>query len=78
MAIDSIRDGALSLPESDRAELAAALLASLAPDPEPDQHVVDQAWATELARRAAALDSGEDLGVTWEDALALARQQLAE
>jgi putative addiction module component (TIGR02574 family) len=78
MAIDSLRDGVLALPEEERAELAAALLASLGPEPEPDQNSVDQAWAAELDRRAAALESGEDPGVAWEDALSQARQRLAE
>lgn len=78
MAIDAIRDGVLSLPEADRAELAAVLLASLGPEPESDQPEVEQTWALELNRRAAALDSGEDPGVSWEDALTKARQTLAE
>ncbi len=78
MAIDSIHNGVLALPAEERAELAAALLDSLGPEPETDQHAVDRAWASELDRRAASLDSGEDAGVAWEDALAQARQSLAE
>lgn len=76
MAIDPIRDGALALPEADRAELAAALLASLGPEPESDQTAVDEAWAAELERRAAALDSGDDPGVPLGEALREARERL--
>lgn len=78
MAIDAIRNDVLALSAEDRAELAAALLDSLGPEPEPNQDEVDRAWAVELERRAAALDSGEDPGVAWKDALAKARQHLAE
>lgn len=76
MAIDPIRDGALALPEADRAELAAALLESLGPEPESDQATVDEVWAAELDRRAAALDSGDDPGVPLRDALREAREHL--
>lgn len=78
MAIDAIRNDVLALPPEDRAELAAALLDSLGPEPEADQDEVERAWGVELERRAAALDSGEDPGISWEDALAEARRHLAE
>ena len=78
VAIDAIRDDVLALSAEDRAELAAALPESLGPEPGTEQADVDRAWATELERRAAALDSGEDPGVPWDDALAKARQSLAE
>lgn len=78
MAIDAIRDDVLALPPADRAELAAALLDSLGPEPEPVQDEVERAWAVELEHRADALDSGADPGVPWEDALAEARRHLAE
>jgi putative addiction module component (TIGR02574 family) len=78
VALDAIRDDVLALSAEDRAELAAALLDSLGPEPEADQADVDRAWEAELERRAAALDSGEDPGVSSEDALAKARQSLAE
>lgn len=78
VAIDAIRDDVLALSAEDRAELAAALLDSLGPEPDADQSEVDQAWAAELKRRAVALDSGEDPGVPWDEALAKVRQSLAE
>ncbi len=53
---------ALRLELSDRAELAAELLASL--DGEPDEDV-EAAWAAEIERRATRARSGEDTGRPW-------------
>jgi putative addiction module component (TIGR02574 family) len=53
---------ALQLGLSERAELAAELLASL--DGEPDEDV-EAAWAVEVERRAARARSGEDVGKPW-------------
>jgi putative addiction module component (TIGR02574 family) len=53
---------ALQLDLSERAELAAELLASL--DGEPDEDV-EAAWAVEVERRAARARSGEDVGKPW-------------
>jgi putative addiction module component (TIGR02574 family) len=46
----------LDLPETERAEVAARILESL-----EDSHDagVDEAWARELERRSAAVDSGQ-------------------
>ena len=52
-------DEALQLELSERAELAAELLASL--DGEPDEDV-EAAWAAEIKRRAERARSGEDAG----------------
>ncbi len=54
---------ALDLPESDRAEIAAALLESLEPPAEAD---VETAWREEVARRVAAIDAGEVQMIPWE------------
>ncbi len=54
---------AMDFPESVRAEIAAALLQSLEPEPDAD---VEQAWREEVARRLAALDSGEMATIPWE------------
>jgi len=51
---------AMELPLSERAELAADLLASLDGEPEAD---VEAAWAAEVERRAR--ESGDD-DVPWE------------
>lgn len=77
MAIDSIREEALALPEDERGRLAADLLASLeppAPADEPDTH---EAWLAELARRAERALSGEEPGELWSDVEARLRNELA-
>jgi putative addiction module component (TIGR02574 family) len=53
---------ALNLPDRDRADLAARLLESLEGPADPD---VDEAWAREIERRCAALDSGEAVNSDW-------------
>ena len=57
-----VLDEALQLELSERAELAAELLASL--DGEPDEDV-EVAWAAEIERRAERARSGEDPGRPW-------------
>ena len=54
---------ALELPEEKRAEIAARLLESL--DEADDD--VDAAWALEIERRCAALDSGEAVTSDWNE-----------
>jgi len=70
-----VLDEALRLELSDRAELAAELLASL--DGEPDEDV-EAAWATEIERRAARARSGEDAGRTWAEARDAAKDALSK
>jgi putative addiction module component (TIGR02574 family) len=60
---DRLLDEALRLPEGDRAELAAKLIESL--DGAPDAEV-DAAWAKEIERRCAAVDSGDAVTSDWE------------
>jgi putative addiction module component (TIGR02574 family) len=52
----------LDLPEQDRAEVAARILESLE---ESQDDGVDEAWARELERRAAAVDSGQVVTSDW-------------
>jgi len=66
---------ALRLELSDRAELAAELLASL--DGEPDEDV-EAAWAAEIERRAARARSGEDVGRPWAEARDAAKDALSK
>jgi putative addiction module component (TIGR02574 family) len=66
---------ALQLELSERAELAAELLASL--DGEPDEDVED-AWAAEIERRAARARSGEDAGRPWAQARDAAKDALSK
>lgn len=56
---------ALRLPEGERAELAASLIASLDPEADPEAAA---AWDTEIARRVAELDSGTAKTVSWTEA----------
>ncbi len=62
---DSVLREALTLPESERAEIAGALLESLEhQQPEAD---VEMAWRQEVAARVAALDAGEVETTPWEE-----------
>ncbi len=55
---------ALALPESERADLAGNLIASLDATVDPD---ADAAWQEEIARRSRELRSGKVATVSWED-----------
>lgn len=55
---------ALDLPEMERAELAARLIESLEPPTDDD---VDAAWAAEIERRCAAIDSGTAVTSDWSE-----------
>jgi putative addiction module component (TIGR02574 family) len=57
-------NAALELPPGKRAEIAARLLESL---DEVEDDDVDQAWAAEIERRCAALDSGEAVTIDWNE-----------
>ncbi len=54
----------LNLPEHDRAEIVNRLLESLESQVDDD---VDEAWAQEIERRCAALDSGEAVTSDWNE-----------
>ena len=53
--LEEVRSDALNLPESERAELAHDLMASLDGPAEPD---AENAWDAEILRRLAEIDSG--------------------
>ena len=55
---------ALALDESERAELAGALIESL--ESQRDSGV-EAAWLEEIERRIKELDSGEVEGIPWEE-----------
>lgn len=61
---ERLLDEALQLPEADRADLAARLIQSLESEIDAD---VDAAWAAEIERRCAALDSGEAVTSDWSE-----------
>jgi putative addiction module component (TIGR02574 family) len=54
-ALEKIRLEAMTLPESERAELAHNLVTSLDGPADPD---AEQAWDAEILRRLAEIDSG--------------------
>ena len=53
----------LALPEPDRSEFVELMAVSVEPPP-PGLH---PAWGPELRRRAAQLDSGEVVGIPYEE-----------
>ena len=61
---EQLTAAALALPEEDRAELMAQLMASL--DGPPDEGL-EQAWADEIARRLAEVRSGTAATVSWAE-----------
>jgi hypothetical protein len=73
-AAEALLREALALPEDDRADLAARLLASLDGLPEDDPETVRGLWAQELASRARRVLSGEAAGEDW----ASVRRRLAD
>ena len=70
-----VLDEALQLELSERAELAAELLASLDGEPGED---VEAAWAAEIERRAARAQSGEDAGRGWAEARDAAKDAVSQ
>lgn len=67
---DDIFRVALTLPESERAELIEALLESLDSEVEAG---VEAAWRLEIERRAEELDSGAVQSIPWD----VVRERLA-
>jgi len=65
-------DAALTLPESERAELADLLAASI-PSPPSALH---PAWAAELRRRVAEIESGRVASVPWAEVRRQVQAQL--
>ncbi len=70
--INELLNAALRLPEPERAELVELLAASM--DPPASQ--LHPAWASEVRRRAAELESGQVQSVPMTDALRQVRAQL--
>lgn len=65
---------ALSLPDEDRADVAAELLASLEAPTADDPETVQTLWSQELDRRARRVLSGQAPGEGWSSV----RQRLAD
>jgi putative addiction module component (TIGR02574 family) len=66
-AADEILRGALTLSDADRAEVAARLLESLDESADTSPAEIEAAWAAEIERRCAALDSGETTTTAWAE-----------
>jgi putative addiction module component (TIGR02574 family) len=64
---DELLQAVLSLPASQRAELAHKLLQSLEPEASPE---IQQAWVDELVRRARELETGAVKAIPWPEAKA--------
>jgi len=62
-AVTELFKQAADLSEEDRATLAGLLIESLEGEVDPD---VEQAWAKEVERRVAEMDSGAVKTVPWE------------
>lgn len=69
-----ILSAALTLPATDRAEVAHKLLLSL--EPSESEADVDQAWADEVRARLRAIREGRSVPRDWNDALEDVRQSL--
>jgi len=69
----ALLEKALWLPESERAELASNLIASLDTNVDPD---TDTAWQEEVARRAREVSSGKVTTVSWDQVQRKARTLL--
>lgn len=75
LALEELRHKVLELPQADRAELAHELLVSL--DGQPDNGV-EQAWAAEIDRRLAELDSGAVEPIDADDVSRRIRDRLSQ
>jgi putative addiction module component (TIGR02574 family) len=71
---ETLAEQLLTWPTSDRARLAALLLASLEPS-EPD---VTEAWDEEIARRSAEMDSGRVQGIPATDVFAELERRMGQ
>jgi putative addiction module component (TIGR02574 family) len=73
--IDSttLLEQALSLPENERAKIAARLLESL---DENAQRDIDAEWVAEIERRCAAVDAGTLATSDWQDVRARIEREI--
>jgi len=63
---DALLQQVLALPASERADVAAELLASLDSQSSEDLAAVQAAWALEIERRARRVLSSDATGEAWE------------
>jgi putative addiction module component (TIGR02574 family) len=72
---ETILDTALALPPDERAWLASELIASLDASGDSD---VEAAWAAEIERRIAEVESGDAETSSWEEARTRIRATLVK
>ncbi|HYH66228.1 MAG TPA: addiction module protein [Urbifossiella sp.] len=72
-AAASVLNSALSLPEAERLEVAAALIDSA--DAPPGMRSAEE-WEAEIARRSAEIDAGTAELIPWEVVRDRARERL--
>ncbi len=70
--VSELLDAALALPESERAELAELIAATIARSP----NSLHPEWSAELRRRAAEIDSGIVQPVAWDEVRSQIQTQL--
>ena len=71
-SVTELLDAALVLPEPERAELAERIAASLTSLPGS----LHPAWAVELRRRVAEIDSGQVRAIPWDEVRQQVQAQL--
>jgi len=72
---DTILDTALALPPNERAWLASELIASLDESKDSD---VEAAWAAEIEKRIAEVESGEAETRDWDETRTRIRASLSK
>ena len=78
MTRDALLQEALKLPHSERADVAAELLASLDEEPAESLEEVERAWAAEIELRARRVLSGASAGVPWAEVKDRIERRLAK
>ncbi|NKC16982.1 MAG: hypothetical protein GKR94_33735 [Gammaproteobacteria bacterium] len=73
--LDSARELAFRLPNSERAELASALIASLDGPPDAD---AEELWELEILRRLDTIDQGKATFLSVEETISQVRQRLGK
>jgi putative addiction module component (TIGR02574 family) len=78
MTRETLLQEALKLPHTERADVAAELLASLDEEPADNLEEVEKAWGAEIERRARRVLGGESAGVPWEQVRKRVDERLAK
>jgi putative addiction module component (TIGR02574 family) len=73
MDAEHVLQSALSLPPSERADIAASLIQSLDETADAD---ADAAWAEEIKRRVESIDTGQVTLIPWDQVMREMRQRL--